>query len=87
MTDVANTAELDTAQLAVLRNKLLEARTELSKRRSAQLEGRTQGIAEVEDEADQAFRAGDEETLAVLAESERERLAENRSRPLEIRDR
>jgi DnaK suppressor protein len=76
MTSPTNIAGLDATQLALLKQKLLDLRSELTARRSAQLEGRTKGMAEVEDEADQAFRAGDEETLAVLAETERERLAD-----------
>lgn len=76
MTQQAQPSGLDTAQLGQLKQRLLELQAEISGRRSSQLHGRTEGVAEVEDEADQAFRAGDEETLAVLAESERAQLAE-----------
>jgi RNA polymerase-binding transcription factor DksA len=76
MSDKPNTAGLDSTQLTHLKQQLLAALTALRTRRSGQLADHTNGIAEVEDEADQAFRAGDEETLSVLAESERERIAE-----------
>jgi DnaK suppressor protein len=67
---------LDESQLRELRQLLLAARTDLTTRRSDQLRARTGLVSEVEDEADAAARAGDEDRLVRLAESEHDRVAE-----------
>ena len=72
----SNRAGLNASQLEGLKNKLLEARTQLASRRSQQLEARSELDAEVGDEADAAVRAHDEDALALLSESEHTRLAE-----------
>jgi DnaK suppressor protein len=67
---------LDANQLRELRQLLLDARVSLTLRRSGQLRARTGLISEVEDEGDSAARAGDEDRLVQLAETEHDKLAE-----------
>ena len=67
---------LSVQQRDALRQKLLDARTALTNRRAGQLQARTLLRSEVEDEADEANRAGNEDALVLLAESEHDRLAE-----------
>ena len=76
MSKDGNEAQLTAAQLNELKQKLLDARSTLSNRRAGQLQARTGLVAEVEDEADSANRAGNEDALVLLAESEHDRLAE-----------
>ncbi len=76
MTKDSNRAGLQPRQLETLKKKLLEARAQLASRRSEQLEARGELLSEVEDEADAAVRARDEDALALLSESEHARLAE-----------
>jgi DnaK suppressor protein len=76
MSDPTNAAGLDARQTQALKKLLLDARAELSSRRSGQLRARADLLSEVEDEADAAFRADSESTLVSLAESEHTRLAE-----------
>jgi DnaK suppressor protein len=71
-----NRAGLDESQLRELKQLLLAERTELTTRRSDQLRARTGLVSEVEDEGDAAARAGDEDRLVRLAETEHERVAE-----------
>jgi DnaK suppressor protein len=71
-----NRAGLDESQLRELRQLLLAARTDLTTRRSDQLRARTGLVSEVEDEADAAARAGDEDRLVRMAEAEHDRVAE-----------
>lgn len=71
-----NRAGLDERQLRELKQLLMEARVDLTTRRSGQLRARTGLVSEVEDEADAAARAGDEDRLVRLAEAEHERVAE-----------
>lgn len=76
MSTNATHAELSAEQLETLKQKLLDARALLANRRAAQLQARTGLVSEVEDEADSANRAGNEDALVLLAESEHARLAE-----------
>jgi DnaK suppressor protein len=69
-------AGLTESQREALKQKLIEARTAITARRAEQLRARTGLISEVEDEADQANRAGNEDALVLLAESEHDRLFE-----------
>ena len=69
-------AELTPTQLETLKQKLLVARSELVSRREGQLRARTGLLSEVEDEADAASRANDEDRLVLLAEVEHDRLVE-----------
>jgi DnaK suppressor protein len=71
-----NDAALTPAQLEELKQKLLDARNALANRRAGQLQARTGLVSEVEDEADSANRAGNEDALVLMAESEHDRLAE-----------
>ncbi len=71
-----NRSGLDAGQLRELQQLLIAAREELTTRRSGQLRARTGLVSEVEDEADAAARAGDEDRLVRLAETEHERVAE-----------
>lgn len=76
MSDETNEAGLTNRQVDELKQLLLTAREELIARRSGQLSARTGLVTEVEDEGDAAARAGDEDRLARLAETEHERIAE-----------
>jgi DnaK suppressor protein len=76
MSDKTNEAGLTNSQVDELKQLLLTAREELIARRSGQLRARTGLVTEVEDEGDAAARAGDEDRLARLAETEHERIAE-----------
>jgi DnaK suppressor protein len=76
MGNTTNGAGLSAAQVSELRQLLLAARTDLTTRRSGQLRARTGLVSEVEDEGDAAARAGDEDRLVRLAETEHERVAE-----------
>lgn len=76
MSKPTNDAGLSASQLTELRQALLDARVELTMRRSGQLRARTALVSEVEDEGDAAARAGDEDRLVRLAESEHEKVAE-----------
>jgi DnaK suppressor protein len=76
MSGPKNEAGLDEGQLRELKQLLLVARTDLTTRRSGQLRARTGLVSEVEDEGDAAARAGDEDRLVRLAESEHDKLAE-----------
>src|SRR3954471_11150539 len=71
-----NEAGLTASQLSELRQLLLDARVELTMRRSGQLRARTGLLSEVEDEGDAASRASDEDRLVRLAESEHQRVEE-----------
>jgi DnaK suppressor protein len=76
MTESTNEAGLTPSQLEALKQKLVAARAELVSRRADQLRARTGLLSEVEDEADAASRANDEDRLVLLAEVEHSRLAE-----------
>ena len=76
MSDSTNEAGLTPSQLETLKQKLLAARAELGSRRAGQLRARTGLLSEVEDEADAASRANDEDRLVLLAEAEHSRLIE-----------
>jgi RNA polymerase-binding transcription factor DksA len=76
MTKMTNAAGLDARKQDALKKKLLEARAELASRRSEQLRARTGLVAEVEDEADAAARAGHEDALVSLSEAGHARLRE-----------
>jgi DnaK suppressor protein len=69
-------ANLDAKQLAALKQQLLDARAELTSRRTSELQTRTNLVAEVEDEGDAAARANTEDTLGILNAGEYDRLAE-----------
>ena len=71
-----NRAGLDEGQLRELQQLLIKAREDLVTRRSRQLRARTGLVSEVEDEADAAARAGDEDRLVRLAEAEHDQVAE-----------
>ncbi|HET6331629.1 MAG TPA: TraR/DksA C4-type zinc finger protein [Polyangiales bacterium] len=76
MSKPTNDAGLTAGQLTELRQLLLDARVELTMRRSGQLRARTGLVSEVEDEGDAAARAGDEDRLVRLAETEHQRVEE-----------
>jgi DnaK suppressor protein len=71
-----SSAGLDPEQLATLKKALTDSKNELVARRSAQLKARTELVSEVEDEADMAVRANNEDTIVSLAEADHTRLAE-----------
>ena len=72
----SNESGLNAKQQDALKQKLLDARAALTNRRADQLKARTGLRSEVEDEADAANRAGNEDALVLLAESEHDRLGE-----------
>jgi DnaK suppressor protein len=72
----SNETGLSSSQRETLKQKLLDARTALAARREERLRARTGLISEVEDEADAAARAGNEDTLVLLTEAEHAQLAE-----------
>lgn len=76
MSDETNEAGLSAAQVTELKQLLLDTRADLITRRSGQLRARTGLVSEVEDEGDSAARAGDEDRLARLAETEHDKIAE-----------
>jgi DnaK suppressor protein len=67
---------LDQTQLASLKKALTDLKNELTSRRSGQLKARKELLAEVEDEADMAVRANNEDTIVSLAETGHARLAD-----------
>lgn len=76
MSDSTNEGGLTPSQVDTLKQRLIAARAELVSRRAEQLRARTGLLSEVEDEADAASRANDEDRLVLLAEAEHSRLVE-----------
>jgi DnaK suppressor protein len=76
MSKPTNDAGLTANQVSELRQLLLDARVELTMRRSGQLRARTGLVSEVEDEGDAAARASDEDRLVRLADTEHRRVEE-----------
>jgi DnaK suppressor protein len=76
MTPTKNAAGLSADQQDALKTKLLEARSHLATRRADRLRERAGLFSEVEDEADEAARAGSEDALVLLTEAEHARLRE-----------
>jgi DnaK suppressor protein len=73
---IKTNSALDQTQLAALKKALTDLRNELTSRRSGQLKARTELLSEVEDEADMAVRANNEDTIVSLAETDHARLAD-----------
>jgi DnaK suppressor protein len=71
-----NAAGLDEGARATLKSKLLEARAALASRHTERLKASSGFASEVEDEADAALRAGNEDALVLLNEADHHRLAE-----------
>jgi RNA polymerase-binding transcription factor len=76
MTGAAPGAELEPTQVEALKKQLVDLRTQLSARHSAQLRDKNALHDDVEDEGDAASRANNEAALLSLAESEHQRLRE-----------